>query len=293
MKTIQTKPYTLKQIKMKTHTHVFWKKVLTAMMFIIFFSPFVAAQFVPPVPPVPGVQTAEEVRVSSTVTYDLNNASHNSGEEYRWAILGGTIDDPSAVTVGDTSILEWTADGHTVSVDWFAVIASPVGSASGEIIVQKRTPGSSCYSDFQLLDITLWNPATANLDPSGLVTEMCSGDGLGGNVPVQLTGAPDPTADGFTVTYNISATGLTDLGGTALEVIGATVTSNSETATIPLPDGIINPTGTTAAFTLTMTEMHDDFNGLGTLGATTTYVLTVHPTPVTGEISSSFSLVRR
>ena len=293
MKTNQTNSYTLNQITMLTNRHVFWKKALMAMSFIFILSPFVTAQFVPPIPSVPGVQTAEEVRNTTSVTYNLNNASHNPGEEYRWAVLGGTIDDPAAATVGDSSILEWTADGHTVDVDWLTVIGSPIGSMPGEIIVQKRTPGSSCYSEFQLLDITMWNPATADLDLTGLVTVMCSGDGLGGILPVDLTGAPDPLADGFVVTYSISAAGLTDLGGTPLDVVNATATSNTETASIPLPDGIINTTGATTTFTLTMTEMHDDFDGLGSLGATTTYVITVHPTPVTGEINSSFSLVRR
>jgi hypothetical protein len=293
MKTIQTNSYTLTQIAMLTNTHVFWKKALMGMMFIFLLSPFVLAQFIPPIPSVPGVQTAEEVRVTSSVSYDLNNASHNAGEEYRWAVLGGTIDDILAVTVGDTSILEWTVDAHTITVDWLTVIGSPIGSAPGEIIVQKKTPGSSCYSEFQILDISMWNSATADLDPSGLATVMCSGDGLGGNLPVNLTGAPDPSAAGFVVTYNISALGLTDLGGASLDVVGATVTSNTELANIALPDGLLNTSGATATYTLTMTEMHDDFDGLGTLGATTEYIITVHPTPVTGEINSGFSLVRR
>ncbi len=107
--------------------------------------------------------TAEEVRATSTVTYDLS-ANHTAGDTYRWVVRGGTIDDQGgtlAVTSdGDSSIVEWTLDLESITLHWNAdTPANPIGSTPGEIIVQK-TVGGTCASQLQTLDITMWNPAT-------------------------------------------------------------------------------------------------------------------------------------
>ena len=182
----------------------------------------------------------------------------------------------------------------SIDVIWDTdITGTPVGSAPGEIIVQK-TVGGTCASELQTLDIVMWNPATATLDLTGLVTEMCSGEPLGGNLPVNLTGAPDPVADGFDVTYTVVATGgLTNLGGTSLDGTGTTIQDNDAQALIALPDGIVNPTATDQTLTITLTAMQDDFNVVGSVIGTVTYQITVHPTPATGEINSSSALTRR
>ena len=289
---------TLKNQKvMKTKKYSISMKAFAAVVFAFAFSAFLNAQFVTPAPSSNTNLTAEEVRTSSTITYDLS-ANHTAGDTYRWVVRGGTIDDQGgALTVttdGDSSIVEWTLDLESIDVLWDTDLSlTPIGSAPGEIIVQK-TVGGTCASELQTLDITMWNPATANLDLTGLTTEMCSGETLGGTLPVDLTGAPDPVADGFDITYTVVATGgLTDLGGTPLDATGTTIQDNDELALITLPDGIINPTGVDQTFTITLTAVLDDFDDGGTILATDTYQITVHPTPATGEINSSSSLNRR
>ena len=275
---------------MKTFKFSDLMKAILAFMFLCFTSLFLNAQFQTPNPNSPSTQSGEEVRSLSVVTYDLI-ATHVPGELYRWVVRGGTITAGGTVTSsGDSSIVEWTANAFTITVDWDTDIsATPVGSAAGEVIVQKRT-GSGCPSQLQILPINMWNNPTANLLNPNIA--ICSGENLGGSVTINLTGAPDPSANGFQVTYNIVAANLTDLGGNPLGVTGATVVSNSGTAVIPLPDGLVNTTLVDATFTITLTDMHDDFTGSGTL-VDNTYVITVHPTPETGDINSSSSLVRR
>jgi hypothetical protein len=282
---------------MKTKKYSISMKAFVAVVFAFAFSTFLNAQFVAPSPASNANLTAEEVRATSTITYDLS-ANHTAGDTYRWVVRGGTIDDAGGTltitTDGDSSIVEWTANLQLITVDWDTdITATPIGSAPGEVIVQK-TVGGTCASELQTLGITMWNPATANLDLTGLVTEICSGELVGGNLPVDLTGAPDPVADGFDVTYTVVATGgLTDLGGVPLNGTGTTIQDNDELAQIALPAGIINPTGVDQTLTITLTAMQDDFDTAGSVGAIDTYVITVHPTPATGEIISSSSLSRR
>ena len=256
------------------------------------FTAFLNAQFEAPNPNSPGSQTAEEVRTGSTITYDLT-ANHSAGESYRWAVRGGTITAGGVVTTsGDTSIVEWTVDANTITVNWDADLsAAPVGSAPGEIIVQKRS-GSSCPSQLQVLGITEWNNPTATLADPAL--SICSGETVGGNITIDLTGAPDGVADGFEVTYNVTATGLTDLGGNSLNATGSTVVSNTAQVTIALPDGLVNTTASAVDYVVTLTAMTDDFTTPnGTILGDGTYTITVDPVPDTGDINSSFSLTRR
>lgn len=275
---------------MKTKKYSILMKAAVAAMFSLVFVTMMNAQFVNPA--VANTQSGEEVRsitTGNTVTYDLS-LNHVAGEEYRWAVRGGNITTPGANPSGDSLIIDWTSDLDAITVDWNQDLSStPIGSALGEIIVQKRNTGN-CYGQIQVLPITMWNPATADLQDADI--EVCSGDAIGGNITINLTGAPDPVADGFEVTYNIVATDLTDLGGNPLDATGSTEVSNTGTVTIALPDGLINAQTADRTFTLTLTAMHDDFQGAGTL-IDDEYVITVHPTPVTGTINSSSSLTRR
>lgn len=282
---------------MKTKKYSISVKALAVVVFAFAFSATIKAQFVTPAPTSNANAQAEEVRTNTTISYDLN-ANHTAGDSYRWVVRGGTIDDAggtlTVLTSGDSSIVEFAVDLVSINVLWDTDIsATPIGSAPGEIIVQKRV-GGTCASELQTLDITMWNPATANLDLTGLMTEMCSGEALGFTVPADLTGAPNATADGFIVNYSYSATGgLTDLGGTPVDGVTGQVLDNDALAQIPLPDGLVNGGASDETFTLTLTSILDDFDEGGTIGATATYVITVHPVPVTGEINSSSSLTRR
>jgi len=284
---------TLKNQKvMKTKKYSISMKALAALVFAFGFASFLNAQFVTPAPTSNANVTPEEVRATSTITYDLS-ANHNAGDTYRWVVRGGTITGGTPVAP-DSSVLDWTVDAFSITVTWDTdITGTPVGSAPGEIIVQKQA-GGSCASELQTLDITMWNPATANLDLTGLITEMCSGEALGFTVPADLTGAPDPVANGFDVDWSYTATGgLTDLGGTPVNGVTGTVTDNDAQAQIPLPDGLVNAGASDETFTLTITAMQDDFTAAGAIGATATYQIIVHPTPATGEINSSSSLTRR
>jgi len=281
---------TLKNQKvMKTKKYSISLKALAAVVFAFAFSAFLNAQFVPPFPAI-NTQTAEEVRANSVVTYSLTTGI-NPGDSYRWVVVGGVITGGTGSGVApDSSILVWTVDATSIEVTWNTdITGTPIGSAPGEIYVQKQT-GGSCASALQRLDITMWNPATANLDLTGLMTEMCSGDALGFPVPADLTGAPDPVATnfGFDVSwaYAVTTGTLTDLGLVDVNGLSGTEYSNTNQVDIPLPNGLINSGPSDAIFELTLTSMLDDFDEGGSVAASATYVITVHPTPETGEISS-------
>jgi hypothetical protein len=275
---------------MKTKKYSILKKAVAAAMFSIAFTTILNAQFLNPT--VANTQAGEEVRSivsGSTVTYDLT-LNHVTGEEYRWAVRGGNITTAGSSPSGDSLIINWTTDLDAITVDWNQDLsATPIGSALGEIIVQKRNAGG-CYGQIQVLPITMWNPATADLVDADI--EVCSGDAIGDSITINLTGAPDSAADGFEVTYDIVATDLTDLGSNSLDATGSVAVSNTNTVTIALPDGLVNAQTADRTFTITLTAMHDDFQGNGTL-IDSEYIITVHPTPTTGTINSSSSLTRR
>jgi hypothetical protein len=282
--------HTYSKSAMKTKKYSILRKAVAAAVFSFVFITVMNAQFLNPTVATP--QAGEEVRsttTGNTVTYDLN-ANHVAGEEYRWAVRGGNITTPGANPSGDSLIIDWTTDLDAITVDWNQDLSStPIGSALGEIIVQKRNAGG-CYGQIQVLPITMWNPATADLVDADL--EVCSADAIGGNITINLTGAPDPVADGFEVTYDIVATNLTDLGGASLDATNLTAVSNASTVTIALPDGLVNATNGDLTFTITLTAMLDDFTEGGSL-IDDTFQITVHPTPITGTINSSSSLTRR
>lgn len=290
MKTNQTFTIQTKKV-MKTMKYSVSMKSVAALVFAFAFSAFLNAQFQVPSPSTPGSQTAEDVRATSNVDYDITVLG---GESVRWAVIGGTITAGGTVTTsGDSSIIEFTAGASTITVNWDEDLsAAPIGSAAGQVIVQKTT-GAGCPSQLQILDITQWNNPTA--DMTDLALEICSGEPVGGNIAIDLTGAPDDGGgDGFTVTYNVVATGLTDLGGNALNVTGSTAVSNTDQVTIALPDGLINPTAAPIDFVVTLTAMTDDFTTPdGVFTGDVNYTITVNPVPTTGEINSSSSLTRR
>lgn len=281
---------------MKTRKYSFVKKALMALAIFFALSTFVNAQFMNS--GTNPLQTGEEVRTSSatptSVDYDLS-ANHVGGEQYRWVVRGGSITAGGTVSPpsGDSLIIEWTSNADVITVEWDQDLSgSPIGSAPGEIIVQKRTAGG-CASTIQVLPITMWNPATASIVDADY--GICSGSAVGGNVTINLTGAPDGSSDGFEVTYDITATDITDIGGNPLTVSGSTESSDGATVSIALPDGLVNTTGTgaDAYFTITLTSMHDDFAGNGTL-IDDTFTITVYPTPETGDINSTpVGLARR
>jgi len=181
-------------------------------------------------------------------------------------------------------------------VTWDNTIVGALGSDPGEIIVQKRI-GGTCASELQVLDITMWNPATANFDLATLITEMCSGEAFTFTVPVDLTGAPDPGVNnGFDVVweYEDLSGDLETLLGNPVNGLTGTAVSNTALAQIPLPDGLVNTGLADATFTVRLTAMQDDFTAAGAIGATFEYQITVHPTPATGDINSTpAALLRR
>jgi hypothetical protein len=281
---------TLKNQKvMKTKKYSISMKTLAAVVFAFAFSAFLYAQeFVAPAPSSnTNLSSPEEVRAASTVTYDLNNLNHTAGDSYRWVVRGGTIAGGTDV-LPDSSVLDWTVDATLITVTWDNTIVGPLGSDPGQIIVQKRV-GGSCASQLQILNITMWNPATANFDLATLITEMCSGEAFAFTVPVDLTGAPDPGLNmGFDVVweYEDLSGNLETLLGTPVNGITSTAFSNTATAQIPLPDGLVNIGTADETFTVRLTAMQDDFNVVGAVGVIFEYNITVHPTPATGEINS-------
>ena len=285
---------------MKTNMYSISKKAAFAAAIAMLFSFTVRAQFITPSPDNPQTQGGEEVRTGSVITYDLSG-NHNPGEQYRWAVIGGEITDSNNGDVGtpsgDSSIVEFTANTFEIEVTWDEdLTATPIGSFGGEIMVQKRTGTGACPSQMQILPVTQWNNPTAQIDAADADFDICSGDAVGGNITIDLTGAPDNGGgDGFVVTYDVSATNLEDAAGNPItEGTGLTAVGNGSTIDISLPSELINTDAINdAEYTITLTAMHDDFQGPGSVINKTEFTITVHPTVVTGPIQSSSQLTRR
>src|SRR6056297_1935588 len=231
---------------MKTNMYSISKKAAFAAAIAMLFSVTVHAQFITPSPDNPETQGGEEVRTGSVITYDLN-LNHNPDEQYRWAVIGGEITDSNngaAVTSsGDSSIVEFTANTFEIEVTWDEDLTStPIGSFNGEIMVQKRTGTGACPSQMQILPVTQWNNPTAQIDAADADFDICSGDAVGGDITIDLTGAPDNGGgDGFEVTYDLSATNLEDAAGIPItEGTGLTAVGNGSTIDISLPSELIN-----------------------------------------------------
>ncbi|MBN1131809.1 MAG: hypothetical protein JXR52_02115 [Bacteroidales bacterium] len=243
-----------------------------------------------------------EEREGGTSTYTASG-THDVGDEFTWAVWADTppvsitsggvdIIDGGSGTSADPYLVNWTADLSSIDVTWAADASPGIDNTNGNVSVQKRLPAAagSCPSPIQSWDIDFWSAATASI--SNADAGYCSSAPIGGSITINLTGAPDGTADGFAVDYEITAPNLEDGSGTSWDGNTGTVNSNGTTVTIPLPDLLTNLTTTDATFTITLTRMNDDFTGDGTL-LDDTYVITVYATPDTGEITSTGSLTRR
>ncbi|MCF8381623.1 MAG: hypothetical protein K9H49_18765 [Bacteroidales bacterium] len=229
------------------------------------------------------------------VTYDLS-VGHTPGDTYRWVVTGGTItavNDPGATITGGNTI-EFAADATIITVDWDVATPGAITSAAAQIQVQKVASG--CPSQVQTLPINVWSLPTANIADANV--DMCSGDGTAGTITVDLTGAPSDDANnaGFDVTYTItrSSAAITD-GLGADPSLGATVVStDAASRTITLPANLINTSTADETLTVTITAANDDFTDVAATSLIkSTYVITVHPVPTTGDIVSSVSLSRR
>ncbi len=275
---------------MKTIKNSISMKAILSTVFAVLFVGFANGQFLTPSPDSPNIQALEEVRLDSSVEYSLAG-THVAGEEYRWEVTGGTITELDGVATGGVTEIDFTADAHTISVEWDEAPASSIASVSGQIQVQKVS-GSNCPSQLQVLDINVWNPATAAITTG--TESLCSGASPSiATIPVALTGAPNGSADGFAVEYSFTIpTGLSAVDGSGIDVVASgTVTTDGSSVDITLPATLVNTTSGDLDFVVNLDRMNDDFTGDGTVSGT--YTITVNPVPETGEIQSSFSLTRR
>lgn len=281
---------------MKNLTNSVSMRVVLTTVIAIMFTIFAQGQFQTPNPSSPILQSpVEDVRTGSTITYSLDNGNHIAGEQYRWAVLGGTITSGGTVTTsGDSSIVEFTTDAHTISVQWDDAPATAIVSTPAEIHVQKIS-GAACPSQIQSMELNIWNNPTAEI--TDVDVEICSGDATAGSITVELEGAPDNgSAEGFRVEYEYVSTDITDGLGANPNGTTGFETTNSNSLTIPLPANLISSNSTSdVTFTVNLTLMRDDFSDVdGTwTAAGGSYVVTVHPVLETGDIQSSFSLGRR
>lgn len=268
-------------------------KTLFTLLTAVVFTVALNGQFQTPNPVSPITQSpTENVRTASSIDYSLVG-THNAGEQYRWEVTGGTITAGGTVTTeGAASVIDFTADAHTITVDWDQAPGTDIGSLTADIKVQKIST-DGCPSQVQTLPINIWNLPTATITDGDI--EICSGDGTPGQITVDLEGAPALAGDGFTVNYEYVAPDIEDGSGSVNGQTG-TVTTNTNTVDIPLPATLINTIATAdRTFTVNLTLMQDDFNDQdGTwTAAGGSYVITVHPALETGDIQSTFSLTRR
>jgi len=276
---------------MKTIKNSISMKAVLISIFAIAFTGALQGQFQTPDPDLPVLQTpTEEVRTGSTVTYDLT-ADHVADEQYRWEVTGGTITEIDGTATGGVTVVDFTANAHTITIDWDQAPGSAITSVSAQIQVQKLST-NGCPSQVQTLPINVWNLATASIADGS--EDFCSGGSpSAATLPVSLTGAPDGSADGFAVDYVFTIpVGLSalDAGGNAVSATGI-LTTDGSSVDLPLPATLINTTGGDLDFVVTLDRMNDDFTGNGTVDGT--YTITVHPVPVTGDIVSTSSLTRR
>lgn len=228
--------------------------------------------------------TFEDVRKGNVVEYSLHNDA-KPGEEFRWEVTGGKIITPGAVgegTVANPSVIEFTADLHTIEVQW-----QPDDSTSdisiGNIMVQKKTVGQ-CASNITKQKIQQWSMPTASIDKDYPDFSICSGEMVGGYIVVTLTGAAD-----FTFSYSINSNGLNDEAGNAINTEHYTITTSNDTAHIALPALLVNPSvAASKYFTIELTAMNDDFLGDGEIvSSRKEFTITVYPSVKIGPIKST------
>jgi hypothetical protein len=231
-----------------------------------------------------GYSQTSEVRKGSTATYSVS-AGHVAGQEYRWEIIGG-VPTPAASsgsgTAADPYIINYTANLHTISVAWAADDNNIIGDA-GHVKVQKRVAGG-CISILQDMVVTRWSAATAGISGGSSSITICNG--IGFDIPVAFTGAPN-----FDLDYTIENT-LTGVTQTTTGALSA-ITGSSANISITAAD-LVNTTNADQTFKVTLTRMNDSFAGNGTIATANTFTITVSAPAATGNITvSPASLIRR
>ena len=292
---IKMKSYnnTSNQLIMKTKQHSNMKRILLAIAMILMANGIVIAQ------------TVEE-RKGGTSTYSV--VAGDPTDEYTWTIYGDV--QPASITpaplpggdgsVGNPYIVDWTAGQNTIQVTWGADASPDINSVAGRVSVQKRvtSAGAVCPSPVQDMDITFWSEPSAAI--AGLAdSAVCSADPIGGNITLNLTGAPDGGGnDGFNVVYDVAVSSANLSTTTAVGQPGTdlAVSTDGATVNIPRPEGLVNTGSAVETYTITLKSMTDDLDdgtGLPTAIVGQVYTITVYPTPSTGDITSSGSLTRR
>ena len=254
---------------------------LLIALFAISFSNSVFAQFIGSIT---NNQTPiVEERKGGTTTYSLTGAPLT--DDYSWQIIGAVSVIPAANsgtgTAANPFVIDFTTGLTSIQVVWPAE-DSTISFLEGNVAVQQKLPTGTvvCPSAIQSWNVNLWSAATASITTASF--DVCSGDAIGGNITVGLTGAPN-----FAFTYTIK-----DLDGTvSAPVVESGITG--ATATIALPANLVNTSTTDdQTYVITLTQMNDGFQGDGSL-LTSVFTITVHPTVVTGPISSNRALTRR
>jgi hypothetical protein len=218
--------------------------------------------------------TAIDVRKGTVVEYSLLEDA-NPGDEFRWEVVGGKIITPVEIGEGiaaDPSLLEFTANMHTILVKW-QVDDSTANFFDGSIKVQKKTAGQ-CASEIIKQKIKQWSLPTASIDRNFPDFSICSGEDVGGYIVVDLTGAAN-----FAFTYRIHSNGLSDESGSAINTEFREISSPNDTVHIMLPARLINPSvAASKYFKIELTAMHDDFLGNGVpVSDRKEFTITVYP----------------
>ena len=225
-----------------------------------------------------------EMRKGAIVEYSLEDDA-SPGEEFRWEVTGGKIITAGAAgngTIASPSILEFTADMHTIEIQW-APDDSTSDFFTGNVLVQKKTL-SGCASVITKQMVRLWSMPTASIDKNLSDFSICSGDSVGGYIVVNLTGAA-----GYTFSYSIKSNGLSDETGNAINTEHHTITTLNDTAHIMLPGRLTNPSvAASKYFTIELTSMNDDFLGAGEIvTGREDFTITVYPSVKVGTIKST------
>ncbi len=228
--------------------------------------------------------TVVDVRKGSVVEYSMYDDA-NQGEEFRWEVTGGKIITPGAVgegTISNPSVLEFTADMHTINVQWQAD-DSTSNFFTGNILVQKKTT-SFCASDILKQKINQWSMPTASIDKGYPGFSICSGELVGGYIVVELTGAAD-----FTFSYSIKSNGLKDESDLAINTEFREITTSNDTVHIALPALLVNPSvAASKYYTIELIDMNDDFLGNGEIvSSRKEFTIVVYPSVKIGTIEST------
>lgn len=228
--------------------------------------------------------TLEDVRKGTVVEYNLQ-ADANPDEEFRWEVTGGKIITSGAVgegTIADPSVIEFTADMHTIEVQWQSD-DSTSDFFAGNVMVQKKTV-NQCESNILKQKINQWSMPTASINKDYNDFTICSGEQVGGYIVVDLTGAAD-----FTFKYSIKSNGLKDETSKAINTEFREITTTNDTAHIALPALLVNPSEAASKYyTIELTDMNDTFLGDGEIVADRKeFTITVYPSVKIDTIKST------